>query len=253
MEKVDVLQQLVDMSCALGIPERDYVILGEGNTSARVSEKTFSVKASGFHLNGIGPNGFIEMSFEPTLALMDKTGLPDEEIARQMLNARVDPTGTLRPSVESSMHAVIFALTDANFIAHTHPTMVNAVLCAQDCEKVIYGRMFPDHIVFCGVAPAYVPYTEFGMPLARAVRRSLEAYLDRYGVAPKSILLQNHGLIAVGKTASEVESITAMNVKSARVLLGTAAFGGPRFFTEAEVDRIYTHPGEAYRRKQAGF
>jgi rhamnose utilization protein RhaD (predicted bifunctional aldolase and dehydrogenase) len=253
MEKADVLKQLVDMSCALGVPERDYVILAEGNTSARVSETTFCIKASGFNLHGIGPNGFIEMSFERVLSLMNKTGLEDAEITRELLNARVDPNGTLRPSVESSMHAVIFGLTDANFIGHTHPTAVNAVLCSQDCLKVIEGRLFPDHIVFCGVAPAYVPYTEFGLPLARAVRRSLESYLDRYGVTPRSILMQNHGLIAVGKTASEVESITAMNVKSARVLLGTAAFGGPRFLTEEDVNRIYTHPGEAYRRRLAGF
>jgi rhamnose utilization protein RhaD (predicted bifunctional aldolase and dehydrogenase) len=253
MEKNDALRQLVDMSCALGVPERDYVILGEGNTSARVSDKTYSIKASGFHLNGIGPGGFIEMSFEPVLALMDKTDLSDAEITRQLLDARVDPTGTLRPSVESSMHAVIYALTNANFIGHTHPTAVNGVLCSQDCEKVMEGRLFPDHIVFCGVAPAYVPYIEFGLPLARAVRHSLETYLDRYGTAPKSILMQNHGLIAVGNTASEVESITAMNVKSARVLLATAAFGGPRFLTDEDVNRIYTHPGEAYRRKLAGF
>ncbi|MBE0697860.1 MAG: class II aldolase [Anaerolineaceae bacterium] len=253
MEKNDALQQLVDMSCALGVPERDYVILGEGNTSARADEKTYYIKASGFNLNGIGPSGFIEMSFEPVLALMDKTGLADTEITRLLMAARVDPSGTLRPSVESTMHALIYALTDANFIGHTHPTAVNSVLCSQDCEKVINGRLFPDHIVFCGVAPAYVPYTEFGLPLARAVRRSLEAYLDQYGIPPKSILMQNHGLIAVGRTASEVESITAMNVKSARVLLATAAFGGPRFLTDEDVNRIYTHPGEAYRRKQAGF
>ena len=92
MEKNDALRQLVDMSCALGVPERDYVILAEGNTSARVGEKTYWIKASGFHLNGIGPNGFIEMSFEPVLALMDKTELDDAEITRQLLDARVDPT-----------------------------------------------------------------------------------------------------------------------------------------------------------------
>ena len=116
------------------------------------------------------------------------------------------------------------------------------------------GRLFPDHIVFCGVAPAYVPYTEFGLPLARAVRRSLETYLDRYGIPPKSILMQNHGLIAVGKTASEVESITAMTVKSARVLLGTAAFGGPHFLTRrgCQAASIPTR-AKLYRRKLAGF
>ena len=82
---------------------------------------------------------------------------------------------------------------------------------------------------------------------------ALEEYLNQYGVTPKTIMMQNHGLIAVGRTASEVESITAMNVKACRVLLGAAAFGGPHFMTDEDVRRIYTHPGELYRRKLAGF
>jgi rhamnose utilization protein RhaD (predicted bifunctional aldolase and dehydrogenase) len=241
------------MSCALGLPERDFVILAEGNTSARVDEKTFWVKASGFHLHKIGPNGFVEMCFEPVLTLLKQDGLEDAEITRRLLEARVDQSAAVRPSIEAMMHAVIFALCDAGFIGHTHPTTLNAVLCSRDWKQALEGRLFPDHIVYCGAAPAFVPYIEPGMPLARAVRDAVERYLDDTGVAPKSILLQNHGLIAVGRTASEVESITAMNVKSCRVLLGTAAFGGPHFMTEEDVSRIYTHPGEAFRRKQAGF
>jgi rhamnose utilization protein RhaD (predicted bifunctional aldolase and dehydrogenase) len=101
--------------------------------------------------------------------------------------------------------------------------------------------------------PVFVPYTEPGLPLAKQVRQVLEKHLDAQGEAPKTIFLQNHGLIALGKTPTEVESITAMAVKSCQVLLGTAAFGGPRFLSEGDVDRIHTHPGELYRRKLAGY
>jgi hypothetical protein len=38
-----------------------------------------------------------------------------------------------------------------------------------------------------------------------------------------------------------------MFVKTARILLGTAAFGGPSFLTEENVRRIYTRPDEKYR------
>jgi len=253
MDTTETLRQLVDMSCALGAPERDYIILAEGNTSARAGENNYWVKASGFHLNGIGPKGFVEMSFAPVLALLEETGLEDAEITRQLLEAKVDHSSTVRPSIEATMHALIYALTDAEFIGHTHPTAVNAVLCAQGWREVVEGRLFPDHIVICGAAPALIPYTEPGLPLARAVRRALEEYLDAYAVTPKTIFMQNHGLIAIGRTASEVESITAMTVKACRVLLGTAAFGGPHFMSDEDVSRIYTHPGELYRRKVAGF
>jgi hypothetical protein len=38
-------------------------------------------------------------------------------------------------------------------------------------------------------------------------------------------------------------------VKTARVLLGTAAFGGPNFLSPDHVKRIHTRPDEEYRRK----
>ena len=59
-------------------------------------------------------------------------------------------------------------------------------------------------------------------------------------------------LIALGKTAGEVESSTAMYVKTARILLGTYALGGPNFLTPEHVSRIYTRPDEKYREKQIG-
>ena len=253
MSTPEVLDQLVGMSRNLGQPERDYVILAEGNTSARAGDRCYWIKASGFHLHQIERTGFVEMCFDPVLALLNRPTVDDAEITRTLLDARVDGSVNVRPSIEATMHAVIYALCEAAFIGHTHPTAVNAVMCAQGYREALEGRLFPDHLVFCGSVPAFVPYVEPGLPLARLVKRTLEEYLDAHGAAPKTILLQNHGLIAVGKNAAEVESITAMNVKACRVLLGTAAFGGPHFLSDEDVRRIYTHPSELYRRKQAGF
>ena len=47
-----VLHELVAMSLEIGRPERDLVILGEGNTSADVGDGSFWVKASGTQLPG---------------------------------------------------------------------------------------------------------------------------------------------------------------------------------------------------------
>ena len=90
------------------------------------------------------------------------------------------------------------------------------------------------------------------MPLARQVRDSIDRYVDEYHEIPKVVLMQNHGLIALGRTAQQVEDITAMAVKAARVLIGAYALGGPRFLTAENVDRIHTRPDEAYRRKVSG-
>ena len=119
-------------------------------------------------------------------------------------------------------------------------------------EEAIAGRLFPDEIVYCGPAPVYIPYTDPGLPLARRVRAEIDRYLDEYGEVPKVILMQNHGLIALGRTAAEVENITAMAVKAARVLLGSYALGGPHFLSPAAVERIHTRPDELYRRAEWG-
>ena len=81
------------------------------------------------------------------------------------------------------------------------------------------------------------------------MKELIDAYIDERGELPKMVLLQNHGLIALGATAHEVNAITAMAVKSARILAGTYAFGGPHFFSPEDVAKIHTRPDEVYRRK----
>src|SRR5260370_8667590 len=94
----------------------------------------------------------------------------------------------------------------------------------------------------------YVPYVEPGVPLGRAVREHFLAFIDSYGEPPREILMQSHGLIALGQSCTEVERITAMSVKAARILLGTYALGGPRFLSEQEVMPRWQRPGEISRR-----
>lgn len=248
--KQEILQQLIAMTRHLGDPANDYVILGEGNTSARIDEESFWVKASGTEMRDIGQDGFVEVHFSPVLAMLEDGDLSDEEIRQQLIEAKTDPSSPAPPSVETVFHALTLSEEGVNFVGHTHPTAVNAILCSQKAKEAISGRLFPDEIVVCGPAPAYVPYTDPGMPLACKVRQVLQAYIEEYSEPPKVILMQNHGLIALGRTAKEVENITAMCVKAARVLLGTYALGGPRFMSPQGVERIHTRPDEAYRRQK---
>ncbi len=259
-DKTDLLNELVAMSRWLGDPARDLVILGEGNTSARVDEGSFFVKASGMTLEKIEPAGFVEIAFKPMLEFLEHGDPSDEATTEALMAARVDPTVSfgqaqgrpMRPSVETPLHALALTVGGAKFVGHTHPTEVNAILCSRQAEEAIAGRLFPDEIVVCGPAPAYVPYTDPGLPLAREVRKALETHIEIYGEPPKAVLMQNHGLIALGQSPREVQNITAMYVKTACVLLGTYVLGGPRFMTPEDVARIHTRPDEAYRQQKLG-
>jgi len=67
----EALSTLVEMTRALGQPHLDYVIVGEGNTSLRIDEASFWIKASGQGMHGIDASGFVAVKFAPLLALMD--------------------------------------------------------------------------------------------------------------------------------------------------------------------------------------
>ena len=250
MTKTEVLEQLVAMSRRLGAPERDLVLLGEGNTSARAGDDTFFVKASGTELATANRDVFVEVRFDGVLPMLEGGDLSDDEIIRRLMAARADPGAARRPSVETVLHAHLLRLEGVTFVGHTHPTSVLALLCAKGGRQAISGRLFPDEIVCCGVAPAYVEFTDPGIPLARATRDAVQAYIAGHGFRPKALLLENHGLFALGATPSEVEAITLMWDKVARVLAGTGAFGGPRYLGARTVDRIFTRPDEKYRERE---
>ncbi|MGV3720949.1 MAG: class II aldolase/adducin family protein [Actinomycetota bacterium] len=248
----EILNDLIAMSRRLADPALDYVILGEGNTSAGVDAGTFYVKASGVTLRDIPASGFVRVRRAPILELLDRPTVTDDEIRDGMLASRVDTRSSIRPSVETLFHAYLLSLPGVNYVGHTHPTAVNAVLCSQKAEEAVSGRLFPDEIVCCGPAPCFVPYVDPGQPLARAMKERVEAYIDEHNASPRVILMQNHGFIALGRSPEQVESATAMFVKTARILLGTYALGGPNFLSPENVSRIYTRPDEKYREKQIG-
>ncbi len=244
-----VLDALVQMSLELGRPERDLVMLGEGNTSAAVGDGSFWVKASGTQLPTATRESFVRLWLEPVCALADVGEMSDAAFKAALDAAKVDPSDKRRSSTETVLHALALTEFGAKFVGHTHPIAVNAIMCSVMAEEAITGRLFPDEIVVCGAAPAYVPYTDPGLPLAQKVREVCRAYVDEWGCAPKVIAMQNHGLIALGASPQEVESITAMYVKTCRVLAGAYTFGGPHFLSASNVDRIHTRPDEAYRRR----
>jgi rhamnose utilization protein RhaD (predicted bifunctional aldolase and dehydrogenase) len=250
MDEQRVLHELVRMSRELARPENDYVILAEGNTSAKVDGNYFFVKGSGKYLIDADADTFVKVKLTEAVAILDKGDLTDEEIHDALLSVCADPRNKLKPSVETTVHSLLLSLLDINFVAHTHPTAVNSLLCSVNAQEIIKGRIFPDEIVYCGIEPVYIEYTDPGLQLGRVIRERVLKFIDRHNCNPKEILIQNHGIIAMGKTAHEVEAITAMAVKTCRVLAGASVFGGISYLTEANANRIYTRPDEHFRQQR---
>lgn len=222
------LAQLVQMTKTLGGPQLDYVILSEGNTSARIDSQSFWVKASGSRMANAGSDAFLRVDTAQVLGLVDGPSLSEAEMRSHLTGAKMDANAPGSPSIETAMHALCLTMGGASFVGHTHPTAINAILCAQDASAAFANPIFPAESLVCG-APVFVPYGGPGQALARAVRGSLEAALCERGEIPRVLLLQNHGLVALGKNPQEVLDITKMMVKTSRILVQAYAVGGPRF------------------------
>ncbi len=245
----DKLTWMLELAHELGREERRLAILAEGNTSVRLSDEEFVVKASGSNLATLGEAGTATCRFDRLLPLLDRRSMPDAAVDEALFAARVDPAAK-KPSVEAVFHAYLLTLPGVNYVGHTHPVTVNQLLCSRLARDFAKRRLFPDEIVCCGGESVFVPYTDPGLKLAQAIRRAVVAFIKRLGRAPRVILLENHGFIALGPTPESVLAATLMGAKAAEIFAGAAAAGGrPRFLTAAQVARIAGRPDEHYRQK----
>lgn len=242
----EILDQLVEMSQSLGDPTCDYVILGEGNTSAGLGDGTFWVKASGTRLIHARRESFVRVQSQTVLAALGQDSLSDRQVSQLLREASVE--GDLNPSIETFLHALCLQLDDIHFVGHTHPTSAVALLSSQRSRELFAGSLFPDQIVMLGQAYVLVPYSDPGMPLARAVQKAIQVFIEREKQVPKLVLMENHGAIALGSTATQVLNVTQMLDKVCRILAGTLCAGGPRFLSPEQVQRIEQRPDERARR-----
>ena len=191
------LESLVNISRYYG-SNPAYVIAGGGNTSYKDAEKLF-IKASGISLATIDTDGFVVMSREKLGVMEDKSYAEDpvrreEEVKQDLKEAIIRPEN-LRPSVETSLHNLI----GYSFIVHTHPTSVNALMCANDAQKEVEERF--------GSEALYVEYIDPGYILFKRLRDLIRQYRKSYDKDPRIIFLQNHGIFVGANSAQEITSI----------------------------------------------
>ncbi len=248
MQTDPIVEQLVWLSHELGKEERGLIILGEGNTGASCQDGTFWVKASGSEMSKIDAGGFSHVDIAAVMSLMDNENMDDEAVGKALMDVLIDPTHR-RPSVETFLHALCIQEAGAKWVAHTHATSVNAILCSKQGAEPFRSHLFPDGIVVCGPQVAVIPYVDPGLSLAQAVRDELHRFQDSFGFSPKLLLMENHGLVGLGQSAQEALNINLMADKWAKTILGTYAIGGPNALSPENVIRIDSRLDEHYRRQ----
>ncbi len=243
-----IVRDLLTLSHEIGREDRELTLLAEGNTSARLSEDTYLVKASGTCLGTLTEEDLTECRMSLILAMLDEDEMTDEQVENALLDARVNKSAK-KPSIESILHAWALSLPGVKFVGHSHPTVVNQILCSPRAEEFAEHRIFADQIVCGGIASVYVPLVDPGLKLAQVIRRETGAFMRKHQRRPSVILMQNHGLVTLGPTWQSVLAAQLMTKKAAAIFIGAAQLGGPVFFSDETIERIATRPDELYRQR----
>ncbi|MDR2246040.1 MAG: class II aldolase/adducin family protein [Treponema sp.] len=163
----------------------EYVVAGGGNTSFK-DETTLYIKGSGAALADMTPDSFVRMD-RRALSLIWEKNYPQDpeererEVLADMMAARKSGEEHKRPSVETLLHDILpFA-----YVVHTHPALLNGLTCSKRGEEAateLFGR-----------DALWIPSTNPGYILSRAVKIAMELYKAQRGRPAELILLQNHG------------------------------------------------------------
>lgn len=195
-----LLAEMVELSRRFGA-DPEFVRAGGGNASAK-ADGVLYIKPSGVPLATLSEESLIALAIEPLLEVLE--GDPgsgstpgSDQVMRAAEAARLSPDDGRRPSVELLFHALL----PEPIVLHTHPTVINALTCCRGAGALAH-RVVGDHAL-------WVAYTDPGLPLARAIRDARSGHVARTGEpAPRTLLLQNHGLIVAGDTVSEIDAVS---------------------------------------------
>jgi rhamnose utilization protein RhaD (predicted bifunctional aldolase and dehydrogenase)/NAD(P)-dependent dehydrogenase (short-subunit alcohol dehydrogenase family) len=172
------------------------VLHGGGNTSLKGTHRNvfgqetpaLFVKASGFNLATIEPEGHTPIDLEYLKRLCALPELSDDAMAGEFQLHRL-AANAAAPSIETLSHAYI----PAKYIDHTHADAILVLTNQPEGEKLIREAL--------GKGVALVEYVKPGFKLAKAVIAAYDAH-----PGCRALVWMHHGIMTWGETAREAYS-----------------------------------------------
>ena len=242
-----VTDELITLTRSLGEPAKDLVILAEGNTSTLLADGRVLVKASGAYMSAVTRDDFVVTEVAPLIELMDDPAASQEDLTA-LLDAGEHGGVRRRGSIEALVHVAVQSVRPTAYVAHTHPTAVLGLLASIHAESAFAQWVYSDEAVVIGI-PLFVPYAAPGIALGRIFLERLRGYVAEHGELPSVVLLGNHGIVAIGGSASAVEAITLMTVKGARTRVQALSIGGVAGLGDDAVAHYFERTDMVERRK----
>ncbi|MBI4452511.1 class II aldolase/adducin family protein [Candidatus Woesearchaeota archaeon] len=174
---------------------------GGGNISLKLDSKSMLVKSSGISLAEVTKSkGYCKINFVKILdylsSIKDSSfSIAAEKEYNRMLQQSLENSenSISRPSIETGFHAVL-----SKSVIHTHPVLVNALLCSSNGGKIIMNLLKQYN-------PIWVEYKTPGIELSKEIFDIINNEENRQSYV---ILLENHGLIVSGDELRDCLNVT---------------------------------------------
>jgi rhamnose utilization protein RhaD (predicted bifunctional aldolase and dehydrogenase)/NAD(P)-dependent dehydrogenase (short-subunit alcohol dehydrogenase family) len=173
--------------------EDKLVLHGGGNSSVKTTcmnllgerVPAIFVKASGYNMAFIEPNGFTGMDLNYLKKLRVLSNLSDQAMVNEFRTHFLDAYAAT-PSIETLVHVFI----PHKFVDHTHPDAILALTNQTGGEELIKEAL--------GKEIAVLPYFPPGFKLAKAVADKIDQNPSAH-----AMVLMRHGLVTWGETARD--------------------------------------------------
>lgn len=144
--------------------------------------------------------------------------------------------GTLKPSSDTATHLYIYRhRSDVNGIVHTHSTFATAFAAI--------GKSIPPVLTaICDEFGGEIPVGGFAPIGDEAIGKEI---LRSIGDSP-AILMQNHGVFTIGKTAKDAVKAAVMVEDAARTVYYALQLGEPIPIPEEMIARLHKRYTEQY-------
>ena len=174
------------------------VAAGGGNISLKVDGRRMIIKASGTDLSAVTDTlGHVTVDYQLIGEYIKKVSgnseLDEKEYGENIKKSVVGKQ-SFRPSIETGFHALL-----GPAIIHTHPVLVNAVVCCREGRRII-EKIFGRDVL-------WVSYAAPGLELSVEILKKIgEAQPDLEKTV--CLFLENHGLIVSGPDLAECVKTT---------------------------------------------
>lgn len=205
------------------------VLHGGGNTSVKSmytdrfgdNHDIIWVKASGFDLAKMGPEGFTALELAPLLKLAELEKLSDPDMVNECLRARLDTS-----AAGASIEAIVHALVPFKYVDHSHADAILTISNSPD-GAARFAEIFGDRVLV-------LPYVKPGFDLARQFKEALD---DHNFGDYDAVILEHHGIFTYADDAKPAYDAMVQIVDEAEQWL-VSKYGDLRLSDRRDIDPV---------------